>query len=72
MTLSIAGGLIGVAIGVSGALLIANFSQEFAPSVSTVTIVVSTGMAALVGLAAGLYPALRAARLNPIEALRYE
>ena len=72
MTLSVAGGLIGVTLGVSGALLIASFSQEFAPRVSAVTIALSTGMAALVGLAAGLYPAMRAARLNPIEALRYE
>jgi len=72
MTLAVFGGLIGVAIGVTGALLIAGLSQEFAPSVSAMTIVLSTGMAALVGLVAGLYPALRAARLNPIEALRYE
>ena len=72
MTLSAAGGLIGVGLGLSGALLIAGFSQEFAPRVSAVTIVLSTGMAALVGLMAGLYPALRAARLNPIDALRYE
>jgi putative ABC transport system permease protein len=72
MTLSVAGGLIGVAIGVSGALAIASFSQEFAPSVSPVTIALSTGMAACVGLVAGLYPAVRASRLKPIEALRYE
>ncbi len=72
MTLAVLGGLIGVAIGVTGAMLIAGLSQEFAPRVSPVTIALSTGMSALVGLVAGLYPALRAARLNPIEALRYE
>ncbi len=72
MTLSVAGGLVGVGLGVSGALAIAAISQEFAPSVSALTIALSTGMSALVGLVAGLYPAVRAARLNPIEALRYE
>ncbi len=72
MALSLSGGLIGVTLGVAGALSIAGLSQEFAPRVSPVTIALSTGMAALVGLVAGLYPALRAARLNPIEALRYE
>ncbi|MGH2592871.1 MAG: ABC transporter permease [Anaerolineae bacterium] len=72
MTLALTGGLIGVALGVTGALSIAGLSQEFAPRLSPVTIALSTGMSALVGLIAGLYPALRAARLNPIEALRYE
>jgi putative ABC transport system permease protein len=72
MTLALVGGLIGVALGVSGALLIAGFSTQFAPRVVPVTIFLSTGMSALVGLVAGLYPAVRASRLNPIEALRYE
>ncbi len=72
MTLALVGGLIGVAVGVSGASLIAGMSRELTPNVSPVTIALSTGMAALVGLIAGLYPALRAAYLNPIDALRYE
>jgi putative ABC transport system permease protein len=72
MTLALVGGVIGVAIGVTGALAIAGVSREFAPSVSPITIALSAGMSLLVGLVAGLYPAVRAARLHPIEALRYE
>ncbi len=72
MTLALLGGLMGLTLGVLGALLIAGISQEFAPRISPITILLSTGMSVFVGLVAGLYPALRAARLNPIDALRYE
>ncbi|HSD83604.1 MAG TPA: FtsX-like permease family protein, partial [Anaerolineae bacterium] len=73
MTLSLVGGTIGIMIGVSGALLVSLISKnQFQPSVSPITIALATGVSALVGLFAGLYPALRAARMNPIEALRHE
>ncbi len=72
MTLSLLGGAIGIAIGVAGAAAVSSISQQFQPSVSPITVLLATGVSAGVGLIAGLYPALRAARLNPIEALRYE
>jgi len=72
MTLSLLGGAVGIAIGVSGAAAVSSLSQQFQPSVSAITVLLATGVSALVGLIAGLYPALRASRLNPIEALRYE
>jgi putative ABC transport system permease protein len=72
MTLALLGGLIGVAFGVSGAFAIASAGSEFAPQVSPITIVLATGMSILVGLIAGIYPAFRASRLHPIEALRFE
>jgi len=72
MTLALLGGLMGLTLGVLGALLIAGIGQEFAPRISPITLLLSTGMAVFVGLVAGLYPALRAARLHPIDALRYE
>ena len=72
MTLSLLGGAIGIAIGVGGAAAVAKLSQQFQPSVSPVTVLLATGVSAFVGLIAGVYPAQRAARLNPIEALRHE
>jgi len=72
MTLSVFGGLLGIAIGVGGAIAISSFSNQFQASISLITILLATGVSAFVGLVAGLYPAMRAARLNPIEALRFE
>jgi putative ABC transport system permease protein len=71
MTLTGAGGLIGILIGVVAAFLINTFSPF--PAVIQPTWVIlafSTSMA--VGLTFGLWPAAKAARLDPIEALRYE
>ena len=72
MTLSLLGGAIGIAIGVGGAAAVAQISQQFQPSVSLVTVLLAVGVSAFVGLFAGVYPAQRAARMNPIEALRHE
>jgi putative ABC transport system permease protein len=71
MTLTGAGGVIGILIGAVAALLINTFSPF--PAVIQPTWVIlafSTSMA--VGLTFGLWPAAKAARLDPIEALRYE
>jgi putative ABC transport system permease protein len=72
MTLSLLGGAIGMAIGVGGAMAVSSLSKQFQPSVSPTTVLLAIGVSALVGLTAGVYPALRAARMNPIEALRHE
>jgi putative ABC transport system permease protein len=72
MTLSLSGGLAGIALGVSGALLISRLLEGFTASVTAGSIALAVGFSAAVGLFFGLYPARRASRLNPIEALRYE
>jgi putative ABC transport system permease protein len=69
--LSSIGGVIGVAAGFGGAELLARFS-EFQVSVTTWSVALAFGSAALVGVFFGLHPALRASRLRPIQALRYE
>ncbi len=65
------GGLIGVAIGVLVPPFITQFS-EIKAVVTTGSVVLSFGVSVLVGIVAGLYPANRAAKMDPIEALRHE
>ena len=72
MTLSLAGGLAGIALGVTGALVVSQLLEGFSAVVSVGAIALAVGFSAFVGLFFGLYPALRASRLSPIEALRYE
>jgi putative ABC transport system permease protein len=72
MMLSLIGGVVGILIGVGAAVGISSLSDQFQANVSIVTVLLATGVSASVGLFAGLYPAVRAARLNPIDALRYE
>ena len=72
IVLSLIGGLIGILIGVSGTLAAASVMQDLQPHISMATIGWATGFSIMVGLFFGIYPAMRAARLNPIDALRYE
>ena len=72
VTLSLLGGVIGIAFGVAGALAVSRLLENFTASVTAGSILPAVGFSALVGLFFGLYPALRASRLSPIEALRYE
>ncbi|WP_210484984.1 ABC transporter permease [Microvirga antarctica] len=68
-TLSTIGGLIGVGLGVSIAYFVAQLAGW--PSlVSTNAVLVAVGFSAMVGIFFGFYPAQRASRLDPIEALR--
>jgi putative ABC transport system permease protein len=70
-TLSTIGGALGIALGAGAAYLVAQLAGW--PSlVSTNAILMAVGFSALVGIFFGFYPAQRAARLDPIEALRRE
>jgi len=70
-TLSIIGGIVGTALGFTSAQLIATLSPLPA-SIEPWSVVLGIGMTAVVGLFFGSYPAMRAANLDPIEALRRE
>jgi putative ABC transport system permease protein len=71
LALSVAGGLIGIALGLFTASSLADlFSWPMAVRPDIVAL--SVGFSAAVGVVFGLYPARKASRLDPIEALRYE
>ncbi len=72
MVLSLIGGLIGMLLGFIGAQALASFSKDLTAVISWDSILLATSFSALVGLFFGIYPALRAAQLHPIDALRYE
>jgi len=74
--LSLCGGAIGIALGwvivrVSAGVL-TDMGLPFPAMVPGDVIALAVGVAVIVGLVSGIYPAFRAARLNPIEALRHE
>ncbi len=80
MTISLLGGGLGIALGVAGAKLIPKLplwkamsaGGEWKSVVSPESVIVSFLFSCGVGIFFGLYPALKASRLNPVDALRYE
>ena len=71
VVLSVFGGVVGTMLGAAIALAIASFTPIPA-AIELWSIALGIGITALVGMFFGLYPAMRAARLDPIEALRKE
>jgi len=71
VTLSLIGGIIGIALGLGGSRAISYFA-EWRTLVAPESIVIAFGFAAGIGIFFGFYPARKASRLDPIEALRYE
>ena len=67
--LSLFGGTIGILLGALGSLAVSSFIQT---AVSLWSVMLAFGFSAAIGIIFGVAPAIRASRLNPIEALRYE
>ena len=71
VTLSLIGGLIGVALGIGGSILIAELAG-WRIVLSPQAVGLAVAFAFVIGVFFGFYPARKAARLNPVEALRFE
>jgi len=71
LALTFIGGIIGVAFGWILSFAVSHFGN-IATAISYPSIFLAFGVCAVIGVVFGFYPARRAAKLNPIEALRYE
>jgi ABC-type antimicrobial peptide transport system permease subunit len=71
IVLCLLGGIIGIALGRGTSIMVRTFMQ-WPTAISIPAIVASVLVSAIVGLVFGFYPAWKASRLDPIEALRYE
>ncbi len=73
VSIAIMGGLLGVVVGIGLVQLIMILAPgDSEPFISTASVVLSIGFAAAAGILSGIYPAVQASRLDPIQALRYE
>ncbi|WP_366923545.1 ABC transporter permease [Metallumcola ferriviriculae] len=71
ITICLLGGSIGMIVGIGGAFLIAMIAK-WPPMVSWVTVMIAFLFSAMVGIFFGIYPANKASKLDPIDALHYE
>jgi len=71
MVMSMIGGFVGISLGYVASILLSNL-VDLNTVVTLDAVLLATSFSAAVGLFFGIYPATRAARLNPIDALRYE
>jgi putative ABC transport system permease protein len=71
LLISLGGGIIGIGVGITAADALGTYGS-WTTAVSPDSVVMSFGVAAIIGVGFGLYPALKAAAMDPITALRYE
>lgn len=71
-TTSAIGGIIGIILGVSAARLVSNFIDDFTAVPTVGAVMLAFGVSVAIGVIFGYLPANKAAKLNPIEALRHD
>jgi len=71
IVLSLVGGLLGIVFGIVGNQIIYKVTSFYIPT-AFYSIAIGFGFSALIGVTFGYFPARKAAKLNPIDALRYE
>jgi putative ABC transport system permease protein len=71
IVLTFIGGIVGVLVGWIASLLVTKLSGT-TTEITSFSVLLAFGVSAIIGIVFGYYPARRASRLNPIEALRYE
>jgi len=69
LTLSLVGGIVGISLGALGSFVLGRFIET---SITPWSIGIAFTVSSIVGIIFGVYPAYKASRLNPIDALRYE
>ncbi len=77
VTISVSGSLLGIALGLAGvfafAPIVRNLTQApFRPAMTAPSVAIALALGVVVGVVFGTYPALRAARLTPLDAIRHE
>lgn len=72
VVMTLLGGAVGVLIAAVGAAIVTAVAQGFEVQVQASSVLLAVSISACIGIFFGVYPASRAARLNPIDALRYE
>jgi putative ABC transport system permease protein len=71
VTLAVVGGILGVLLGIVGVVLIER-ATDWKPVITAWAIALAMGISCMTGIVFGLYPARRAAMMDPVRALRYE
>lgn len=71
LVMSLVGGAVGLVLGWAVSVLVSRYGG-WTPTLSMFSVAIGIGFSSAVGLIFGIYPAMKAAKLNPVEALRYE